>query len=536
MEIVGNASEHGFDDVQLKNVKRVFWSQSPAELVEHALARNEGILSSTGALVVDTGIHTGRSPNDKFFVNYGNDDDKILDWGKVNKPISPEHFERLHAKCLAYLQNKDLFVMDVKVGADPAHTVPVRVISEKAWAALFANDLFIRLTAEEKKTHKPELTILHCPELTADPATDGTVSGTFVIANLTKNLILIGGTSYCGEIKKSVFTILNYLLPKAGVMPMHCSANLGKDGDVAIFFGLSGTGKTTLSSDVDRRLIGDDEHGWSDSGVFNFEGGCYAKMIDLNPEFEPIIYGATRRFGTVLENVILDPVTREPDFFDGSRTENTRGAYPIYFVENYVPEGYGGHPTNVFFLTADAFGVLPPIAKLTEAQAKYYFLAGYTSKLAGTEKGLGSEPQATFSACFGAPFMPLHPSVYANLLGEKIREHKTNVWLINTGWTGGPYGVGKRFKLPYTRAMVRAAILGELNNVETVTDEIFGLHLPVHCPGVPDEVLQPQMTWSDKAAYVEQAKKLVERFEKNFEQFKDSVDDEVVKAGPRLSK
>ena len=534
MQVYGNASYYGLENHGLTNLKTVYWNLSVPKLVEHSLARNEGVLSSTGALVVNTGIHTGRSPNDKFFVKRDNDDDKVIDWGKVNKPISPEHFERLYAKTLAYLQNRDLFVYDVKVGADPAHTLPARIVADKAWAGLFSHDLFIRLTPDEQKSHTPDYTFLICPDLAADPKTDGTVSPTFIAADLTRKIVLVGSSSYCGEIKKSVFTIMNYVLPKSGIMPMHCSANLGEHGDVAIFFGLSGTGKTTLSSDVDRRLIGDDEHGWSEKGIFNFEGGCYAKTINLDPEFEPIIYNATRRFGTVLENVVLDPETREPDFYDNSLTENTRAAYPLYFIENYVVEGMGTHPKNVFFLTADAFGVMPPVAKLTEEQAMYYFLAGYTSKLAGTEKGLGSEPEATFSACFGAPFMPLHPNVYAQLLGKKIREYGTNVWLINTGWTGGPYGIGHRFKLPYTRAMIRAAVNGELDKVNTVKDAYFGLWIPEHCPGVPDDVLMPDKTWSNKADYAVQARKLVERFENNFAKYKGVVSEDILNSGPHL--
>ena len=530
-EKIGIPSENGLEMHGLYNIRRSFWNLSPANLIEEALSRGEGQLASLGALVVNTGFHTGRSPNDKFFVKNDLEDQSVF-WSKENKPISPEKYAQIYHKMVAYFQGKDVFVQDVMVGADPKHRLPIRVVSEKAFAGLFANDLFLRISEEEKAHHKPEFTILHCPDFKADPKADGTVSGTVIIVNLTARMILIGGTGYAGEIKKSIFTIMNFLLPLNGVMSMHCSANKGADGDVALFFGLSGTGKTTLSSDPERFLIGDDEHGWSDDGIFNFAGGCYAKVIKINPKYEPIIFEAVRKFGTLLENVVIDPQTRVPDFDSNALTENTRAAYPIDVVEKRVPEGYAGHPKNIFFLTADAFGVMPPIAKLTTAQALYYFLAGYTSKLAGTEVGLGLEPQATFSMCFGAPFMPLAPGVYADLLGKKIEEHKANVWLVNTGWTGGPYGIGHRFELPYTRSIITAALKGQLEKEPMHQEPFFKLWIPDQCPGVPSEVLDPKKTWKDPAAYDKQAQDLVARFMKSFEQFKSTVTEEIYLAGP----
>lgn len=532
MQNHGIASSTGLESVGLKNLGNVYWNFSPAQLVEMVVARGEGQLSADGAVVAVTGQHTGRSPNDKFIVQYGTDEDQIW-WGSVNQPLSAEKFARIQAKMAAYLQGRDVFVQDMAAGAYPDYQLPIRVITEQAWHNLFAHNLFIRLPEDRLRSHKPVFTVIQCPGLLADPEQDGTRSGTFIIVDFHQKLVLIGGSAYAGEIKKSIFSVLNYLLPKRGVLSMHCSANVGHEGDVALFFGLSGTGKTTLSSDPDRQLIGDDEHGWSDAGVFNFEGGCYAKTIKLSSEFEPIIWSATHRFGAVLENVILDARTHAADFNDGRLTENTRGAYPLHFVENYVESGYAGHPQNIFFLTADAFGVLPPLARLTPEQAMYYFLSGYTSKLAGTEKGLGSEPQATFSTCFGAPFLPLHPHVYADLLGEKIARHQARVWLVNTGWTGGPYGVGSRFKLPYTRAMIKAALTGELDQVEFHPDQFFGLPIPASCPGVPSEVLDPQCTWQDREAYQRQAQQLIARFNKNFDQFSDQVTAAVISAGPR---
>ncbi|HEX2980809.1 MAG TPA: phosphoenolpyruvate carboxykinase (ATP) [Anaerolineaceae bacterium] len=528
----GVPGRYGLENHGLRNLKNTYWNLSAPTLVEEIIHRGEGTLAQMGAVVVNTGQHTGRAPNDKFIVQNPNAIDDPIWWGKVNKPISSEQFDRLYQKVTSYLQGRDVFVKDMLAGAHPEHQLPIRVITESAWHTLFAHDLFLRLPIEKASEQKPEFTIVHAPGFQANPAEDGTASNVFVIINFEKRIILIGGTGYAGEVKKSVFTILNYLLPRMGILSMHCSANVGAQGDVALFFGLSGTGKTTLSSDPERRLIGDDEHGWCDDGVFNFEGGCYAKTIHLRKEFEPLIWEATRRFGTVLENVIIDPLTRQIDFDDDRLTENTRAAYPIDFVPNHVPEGYAGHPENVFFLTADAFGVMPPLAQLSTEQAMFYFLSGYTSKLAGTEKGLGAEPQATFSTCFGAPFLPLHPRVYAEILGEKIVRHNAKVWLVNTGWTGGPFGIGKRIHLPYTRAMVRAALTHQLDTVPLRVDPIFGLSIPTTCPEVPADVLDPRKTWADPEAYDRQARTLVASFEKNFEQFRQEVSPDVVSAGP----
>lgn len=502
-----------------------------AALCEHAIRRGEGVLSEDGAFVAVTTPHTGRSPNDKFTVREPSSEEHIA-WGGPNTAMSVEHYEALSRDVRAYLNGQDLFVNDVYAGADPEHRLKVRVISTGAWQSMFALNMFIIPSAEERENFEPEFTVLHAPEFQADPAVHGTRTGTFVVLNFAERTVLIGGTRYAGEIKKSIFSVMNYYLPLKGVLSMHCSANMGEDGDVALFFGLSGTGKTTLSTDPSRRLIGDDEHGWTDRGVFNFEGGNYAKVINLSPEGEPLIYAASRRFGAILENVVIDPETRKVDFDDGSLTENTRSSYPLSFIEGAVPGSMGGHPKHVVFLTADAFGVMPPIAKLTLNQAMYHFLSGYTAKVAGTERGV-TEPSATFSTCFGAPFLPLRPSVYAELLGKKVQEHGAQCWLVNTGWTGGPYGVGSRMKLAYTRAMVNAALSGALDDVETVVDPVFGLHIPVRVPGVPDEVLQPRKTWADPAAYDEQAKKLAAMFRENFEKFVESVTEGVRNAGPK---
>lgn len=534
MQIKGIPSQFGIENHGLHNLKTVYWNLFPPELVEQFVRRNEGELGGQGAVVVYTGQHTGRSPNDKFVVRHADGTDNDIWWGKTNQPISPEKFENVRQKMLAYLQGRDVFVQDLYAGAHPDFTIPIRIITEKAYAGLFANNLFLRQTADTMGNHVPEWVVMHCPEFQAVPEQDGTRSSTLVLVDFSQHLILIGGTSYAGEIKKSIFTVLNYVYPRKEILSMHCSANVGSRGDVALFFGLSGTGKTTLSSDPARRLIGDDEHGWSETGVFNFEGGCYAKTIHLKPELEPLIWEATRRFGTVLENVVLDPLTRIPDFDSSQLTENTRAAYPIDYVPNHVSEGYAGHPENIFFLTADAFGVLPPISRLTHAQAMYYFLSGYTSKIAGTEKGLGQEPQATFSTCFGSPFLPLKPGVYAELLGQLITRHHVQVWLINTGWTGGPFGVGSRIKLPYTRAMIHAVLDGDLKDVSFYQDDLFGLWIPETCPHVPSLLLHPEKTWSDPAAYRNLACDLVDRFEKNFAQFTGDVAPEVVAAGPDL--
>lgn len=498
-------------------------------LVEKSLQRNEGILTSTGALQATTGKYTGRSPEDKFIVEDASIKDSI-DWGKVNKPFSPENFDKLYKKVLQYLGNKEeLFVFKGFAGADREYRLPIQVINEYAWHNLFAHQMFVRPNHDELDTHEFQFTVVSAPGFQANPAEDGTNSETFIIVSFEKKIVLIGGTEYAGEIKKSVFSVMNYILPEKGILSMHCSANVGNEGDVALFFGLSGTGKTTLSADPNRRLIGDDEHGWANTGVFNIEGGCYAKTIDLSKEKEPQIWNAIR-FGSVLENVMIDPVTREADYKDSSLTENTRAAYPVDAIPNIIQPSVAGHPNTIIFLTADAFGVLPPISKLTKEQAMYHFLSGYTSKLAGTERGVTS-PQATFSTCFGAPFLPLPATVYAEMLGKKIDQHNVQVYLVNTGWSGGEYGIGSRMNLGHTRAMVQAALEGELASVETVVDPIFGLHIPTHCPGVPDQVLQPKKTWSDQDAYEVKAKELAGQFNANFEKFK-SVSTEISQAGP----
>ena len=502
-----------------------------AALVEAALRRNEGRLTAAGSFVAVTTPHTGRSPNDKFVVREPGSADQIW-WGKVNQEMSEEHFAVLHADMLAHLAARELFVQDLYAGADPAQRFKVRFISENAWQALFVRNMFVRPSRTELAGFAPGFTVLHAPEMQADPARHGTRTGTFITVHFGRRLALIGGTRYAGEMKKAIFTVLNYLYPQKNVLSMHCSANVGKAGDAAVFFGLSGTGKTTLSADPERGLIGDDEHGWSDEGVFNFEGGCYAKVIRLSAEGEPEIYRTTRMFGTVLENVVMDDVTRAIDLDDDSITENTRASYPIHYIPNHVPEGRAGHPKTVIFLTADAFGVLPPIARLTPEQAMYHFLSGYTAKVAGTERGI-TEPQATFSACFGAPFLPLHPGTYATMLGERIARHKVRVWLLNTGWTGGPFGEGQRMALGYTRAMVRAALGGKLDNVRTGTDPVFGLAVPTGVPGVPDAVLDPRSTWQDPARYDAQAAKMAGMFRDNFAKYADQVSDAVKRAGPR---
>jgi phosphoenolpyruvate carboxykinase (ATP) len=485
-------------------------------------------------LVVRTGQYTGRSAKDKFIVREPSSEDKVW-WGEVNQPIDLQHYQLLRQRLLAYWQGKDLFVQDCLAGADPEYRMPIRVVNETAWHNLFARNLFIQAEPEQLADHVPEFTIFHAPLFNAIPEVDGTRSSAFVVLHFGEKIALIGGTRYAGEMKKSIFTVLNYLLPQRDVLSMHCSANMAKDeSNVALFFGLSGTGKTTLSTEPNRILIGDDEHGWSDRGVFNFEGGCYAKAIRLSKEAEPEIYETTRRFGTILENVGYNSATGRIDLDDDSLTENTRAAYPISHVPSATREGIGGHPTTVIMLTADAFGVMPPIARLTREQAVYHFLAGYTAKVAGTERGV-TEPTATFSACFGAPFMALSPTVYAKLLGDKIERHDVDVWLINTGWSGGPYGVGERVEIAHTRAMVRAALDGTLQDVETRTDPNFGVAVPTSCPDVPTEVLDPRNTWADKDAYDEQARRLTGMFAEHFEPFADEVEPEIRNAGPKMT-
>jgi phosphoenolpyruvate carboxykinase (ATP) len=508
---------------------RVRWNLSAAVLYEEAVRRNEAVIAAEGPLACRTGQHTGRSPNDKFVVREPSSEAEIA-WGKVNRPIDPAQFDALHKDMLASLTGKELFVLDCFAGADPAYRLPVRIINEFAWHNLFCRNLFIDDPAAAAAA-SPQFTIIDSPGFKADPARHGSNSDVIIALDFAKKLVLIAGSSYAGEMKKSIFSVLNYILPLRGVLPMHCSANIGKDGDTALFFGLSGTGKTTLSSDPDRLLIGDDEHGWSDRGVFNFEGGCYAKTIRLSAEAEPQIFQTTRRFGTVLENVVVDEMTRALNLDDDRYTENTRAAYPISFIDNAVASGQGGHPRNVVMLTADAFGVLPPISRLSPEAAMYHFLSGYTAKVAGTEKGV-TEPKATFSTCFGAPFLPLDPSRYARMLGEKIARHNARVWLVNTGWTGGPYGVGKRMKIAFTRAMIRAVLAGALDSVAYDKDPVFNLDIPTSCPGVPPDVLQPRGTWSNAAGYDAQAAKLARMFVDNFKTFEHGVTADVVAAGP----
>jgi phosphoenolpyruvate carboxykinase (ATP) len=501
-----------------------------ALLAELAVERKEGVLADNGALVTKTGSRTGRSPNDRFFVSHGRSKDLIA-WGGANSPVTPEAFDALQARVREYLGGKELFVIDGYLGADPDHQIKLRVVTELAWHALFGKQLFRRPGRDELASFEPEFTVLSAPLFHADPERDGTNSEAFVGLDLERKQVLICGTEYAGEMKKSLFTSANYLFPQADVLPMHCSANVGAAGDVALFFGLSGTGKTTLSADPERRLIGDDEHGWSENGIFNFEGGCYAKCIHLNRETEPQIWDAIR-FGSVLENVVVSEESRELDYEDASLTENTRAAYPLEFIPNFIPEGRAGHAQTIVFLTADAFGVLPPISRLSSAGAMFHFLSGFTAKLAGTEAGLGSEPEATFSTGFGAPFLPLPAGRYAEMLGERISEHDAAVYLVNTGWTGGPYGVGKRMSLPHTRAMVKAATSGVLRDVVTKRHPIFNVEVPVSCPGVPDEVLDPQSTWPDPDAYDKQARELAQMFRDNFERFAPSLSHEVLQAGP----
>ena len=521
----------GLDRVGITRAGHVHWNLGVAALYEEAIRRGEGALSRDGALVCSTGKYTGRSPNDKFVVREASSEANI-DWGKVNKPFDPTKFDALHARMMAYLADKELFVLDAYAGADAAYRLPVRIVTEMAWHNLFVRNMFIPETDPAKQlAHDPQFTVIDIPSFRADPAVDGTNSETFIILSFDRKMMLVGGTQYAGEMKKSIFTVLNYMLPLRDTMPMHCSANIGEAGDTALFFGLSGTGKTTLSSDPHRRLIGDDEHGWSANGVFNFEGGCYAKTIKLSGEAEPQIYATTKRFGTVLENVAMDPVTRVVDFDDASKTENTRCSYPLSFIDNAVPDGRGGHPANVVMLTADAFGVLPPIARLSPDAAQYHFLSGYTAKVAGTERGV-TEPTPIFSTCFGAPFMVWDPNVYAKLLGDRIALHKAKVWLVNTGWTGGPYGVGKRMKIAYTRAMITAALSGALDTVAYERDPIFNLDVPTSCPGVPADVLSPKGTWLDRAAYDAQAQKLAKMFTENFKRFEATAPAAVKAAGP----
>ncbi|KGE87118.1 MAG: phosphoenolpyruvate carboxykinase (ATP) [Phaeodactylibacter xiamenensis] len=516
----------------IKQVKNAHWNLSPEALVQETIRRGQGFLTDLGAIAVETGEFTGRSPQDRFIVEDAETKDTV-DWGNINKPIDNRYFQQLKGKIIDYFADKDVFVRDAYVCADDDYRMNLRLVSEYPWSNQFAYNMFLRPTGEELENFEPEWSILCAPGFHADPEVDGTRQHNFAIINFTEKQIIIGGTGYTGEIKKGIFSVLNYVLPKhREVLSMHCSANVGQEGDTAVFFGLSGTGKTTLSADPNRNLIGDDEHGWSENGIFNFEGGCYAKTIDLSEEKEPEIYHAIKH-RAILENIKCYPGTRTPDFENSDITENTRVSYPIYHIDNALEPSRSGHPTNIFFLTCDAFGVLPPISKLTPGQAMYHFMSGYTAKVAGTEAGI-TEPQATFSACFGAPFMPLHPAEYAEMLGEKMQAHNVNVWLVNTGWTGGAYGTGHRMSLKYTRAMITAALRGELDDVDYHTHEIFGLSMPVSCPNVPDEVLDPKQTWADSDAYDAKANDLAERFNKNFEKFAAKTSDEILAAAPKV--
>jgi phosphoenolpyruvate carboxykinase (ATP) len=522
----GTKSRIGLDEHGLHHLGTVHWNHTAPVLYEHAVRRGEGDLGAGGSFVANTGFHTGRSPRDKYIVSDSGTKDAVW-WGPINQPIQPERFASLHQRMVAYLQGRELFVQDLYAGADPEYRLPVRVVSPSAWHSLFARNMFIRPRPIDLPEFEPAFTILHAPEFRAIPQFDGIRSETFILVNFTDRLVLIGGTRYAGEIKKSVFGYLNFVLPPRDVLPMHCSANVGPKGDSAIFFGLSGTGKTTLSADASRTLIGDDEHGWSPRGIYNFEGGCYAKVINLSPTAEPEIYATITRFGTVLENVVLDPLTRIPDVDDASLTENTRACYPLDFIPNADEHGLAPHPANVIMLTCDAFGVMPPIARLNAEQAMYHFLSGYTAQVAGTEVGLGKEPRAVFSTCFGAPFMPRHPSEYARMLGERIARHGARCWLVNTGWSGGAYGVGKRMAIVHTRALLRAALDGSLAQAPMRQDGNFGFLVPESCAAIPADVLDPRGTWSDKGAYDDAARQLRSRFEHNFTAYEPYVGSEV---------
>ena len=512
--------------------KKVHFNLPTPLLYEESVQRGEAQIAYRGPIVINTGKHRGRTVADRFIVDEPGSSPHVW-WGKTNKPISELAFTTLVARMCAYFQHKDVFVQDAFAGADPEHRVPLRVITDTALHALFARTMFVRPVGHNFSEHVPEITILHAPNFHAVPHLDHTRSDAFILLNLTRKMILIGGTAYAGEIKKAVFSILNYMMPRKGIMSMHCSANIGKKGDTAVFFGLSGTGKTTLSADPARQLIGDDEHGWSDKGVFNYEGGCYAKVIKLSAEEEPEIYARTQSFGTILENVVMDPITRRLDLDDASLTENTRAAYPLALISYAVRPSVGGNAQNIVLLTCDASGVLPPISRLSPEQAMYHFISGYSAKLAGTEVGLGKDPEATFSTCFGAPFMVLPPRVYAELLGKKIQQHKSKCWLVNTGWTGGPFGVGKRMRITHTRALLNAALDGKLDHVPTVSEPVFGLVIPTAFDGVPREMLVPRESWADKAAYDAKAQELAAQFRANFTQYAEGLPADVQAAGPQ---
>lgn len=525
--------DYGLENHGLTNLNEVYWNLPTEALYEEVVLRNEGKITHLGPIVVETGKHTARAAEDKVVVRESSTEDQIW-WGQYNRPYSPEKFNDLVNRVQGFLQGRDVFVQDCFSGADPAYRLPVRIITEYAWHSLFARNMFLLpKTQEEYRRHFPEFTVISVPSFKAFPQIDTTFSQTVIAISFDQKLCIIGNSGYAGEIKKSIFTIMNYLLPLEGVMTMHCSANIGQDGDVALFFGLSGTGKTTLSADPMRGLIGDDEHGWSDEGVFNFEGGCYAKVIALSPTAEPQIYACTRVFGTILENVVFDPVTRMIDLDDDLLTENTRASYPLEYIDNAVPEKMGGHPKNIIFLTCDASGVMPPIARLTPDQALYHFISGYTAKVGGTEIGLGEEPEITFSTCFGGPFMVHNPAFYADLLKRKIIRYGVNCWLLNTGWVGGPYGVGKRISIGYTRAILNAALTGELLNVPYFSDPVFGFQVPKSCPDVPDDMLDPASSWPSREAYMKRYRSLASRFNDNFKKFKEDCAPEVIAAGPK---
>ncbi len=521
-------TEHG-----ITTSTTIYWNQTTPALYEAAIRNREGLLAQNGPFVVVTAPHTGRSPNDKYIIDEPGCRDVIW-WGEVNRPLAQERFHALHRQMLDHVAGKGLYVQDCFAGASPRCRMPIRIITEKAWHSLLARSLFIRPAAEELKSHRPEFTVLCVPSFTAVPEREGVRSGVFILINFAARLVLIGGTAYGGEIKKAIFTIMNYLMPRdQGTLPMHCSANVGAGGDTALFFGLSGTGKTSLSADPNRQLIGDDEHGWDDEGVFNFEGGCYAKVINLSATMEPEIFTCTRRFGTIMENVVMNRDSREVDLNDDSLTENTRAFYPIDFIPGAVSSGVGDHPKNILFLTCDAFGVLPPLARLTPDQAMYHFLSGYTARIAGTEDGMSREPQAVFSACFGAPFLPLHPTVYAELLKARIHRHGACCWLVNTGWSGGGVGTGARIRIDQTRAIVNAALDGKLDTAPFVRDPFFGLHIPAACPDIPAGMLNPCEAWADREDYARTARNLAARFRANFAQFENHVSPEITAAFPQ---
>jgi phosphoenolpyruvate carboxykinase (ATP) len=528
-------ADYGLETLGLSNLNKVYWNLPPEALYEEVIFRGEAVISHQGPIVVNTGKHTARAASDKFVVREATTEENIW-WGQYNRPFSADKFDELFARLQGYLQGRDIFIQDCYGGSDPDYRLPVRIITEAAWHSLFARNMFIKPeSTEEYRRFAPEFTVIAAPGFKSFPQIDQTPTETFIVLNFAQKLCIIGNTGYGGEIKKSVFTLLNYLLPlRDGVMTMHCSANVGKSGDVALFFGLSGTGKTTLSADPNRGLIGDDEHGWSDSGVFNFEDGCYAKVIELSPIAEPQIYACTRRFGTVLENVVFDPVSRNIDLDDDSLTENTRAAYPLTFIENAVPEKRGGHPKNIIFLTCDASGVMPPIARLTVEQAMYHFISGYTSKIAGTEVGLRDEPEITFSACFGGPFMVHKPAFYAELLRRKIERYGVKCWLVNTGWVGGPYGVGKRISINHTRNLLTAVLNGALDQVEFYPDPVFGFEVPKTCPDVPEDVMFPSRSWQKETEYWKKYKELASRFIDNMKKFEMDTPRDVIAAGPKI--